>query len=84
MPTTVHIPKNLLARVDARAKKLGVSRNRFVVQVLQEKLAARRTWPAALVRLLETPVPRAVAAEVDRMDKAIEEARHDRAGPPEL
>ncbi len=84
MPTTVHIPKSLLARVDERAKKLGISRNRLLVQVLEEKLTAPRKWPDALVRLLEAPVPPELREEVDRMLDEVQRARRNRRTPPKL
>ena len=66
MPTTVHIPAPLLYRVDARAKTLGISRNRLVIEALEEKLTPRDRWPPELVRLLSTPVRPDVAAAADQ------------------
>jgi metal-responsive CopG/Arc/MetJ family transcriptional regulator len=37
VPTTIHIPDPLLERVDARAKTLGISRNRLILEALEEK-----------------------------------------------
>jgi hypothetical protein len=42
MPTSVHLPKPLLAAVDRRAKQLRISRNRLIVQVLEREL--QRDW----------------------------------------
>ena len=45
MPTTIHVPEQLLERVDTRAKALGVSRSRFIVGALREALGTDETWP---------------------------------------
>ena len=44
MPTTVHIPKELLHAVDRRARALKVSRNRFIVRTLEQEVTARNEW----------------------------------------
>ena len=84
MPTTVHIPQPLLARADARAKALGISRNRLIVEALEARLKARDEWPAELVRLLTQPVETSVDKVVDEMTKAIHKQRRSRRKPPAL
>ncbi|MBI2894044.1 MAG: ribbon-helix-helix protein, CopG family [Deltaproteobacteria bacterium] len=84
MPTTVHIPEALLARVDARARAMRISRNRLVVMALEEKLTPPRRWPPEVVRLLSTPVGRPLAQEVDRMMASIRSARRSRKKPVKL
>jgi predicted transcriptional regulator len=76
--TTVHIPDRLLERVDARARALGVSRNRLVVEALEEKLAPHAAWPPELVELLSTPVDAEVAAAARQMEAAMVRARRSR------
>jgi metal-responsive CopG/Arc/MetJ family transcriptional regulator len=45
--TTFHIPDELLREIDRAARKMGVSRNRFVLQACGEALARRAgEWPA--------------------------------------
>jgi metal-responsive CopG/Arc/MetJ family transcriptional regulator len=44
MPTTVHIPTPLLKEADQRAKALGISRNRLIVQALKNELRERQGW----------------------------------------
>lgn len=56
MATTVHIPEKLLARVDARARARGVSRNRVIVEAIEASLGAKNEWPPELVRMLDTPL----------------------------
>jgi hypothetical protein len=48
MPTTVHIPPRILKAVDRQAKALKISRNRFVIEALERRLAEdaeQRPWP---------------------------------------
>lgn len=44
--TSVHLPDDLLERLDAVAARLGVSRNRLVVASCQQFLDSEREWPA--------------------------------------
>jgi len=44
MPTSIHLPKELLLAVDRRAKQLGVSRNRLIVRALERDIAAETEW----------------------------------------
>lgn len=49
--TTVHFPPPLLERVDTIARRLGVSRNKFVIQACQESIARDAgTWPEGFFR----------------------------------
>lgn len=45
MPTTVHIPSDLLKVLDKKSKVLGVSRNRLIVNAIERDLGADRGWP---------------------------------------
>lgn len=55
MPTSIHIPKPLLDRVDRRARKLAISRNRFIIRALERDLAAETEWsPDFFERLGQT------------------------------
>jgi hypothetical protein len=38
MPTTIHIPVELLKEADKRAKALGISRNKLIVRALEREL----------------------------------------------
>lgn len=49
--TTVHFPPPLLERMDTIARRLGVSRNKFVIQACQESIARDAgTWPEGFFR----------------------------------
>jgi len=84
MPTTIHVPQALLKKIDARAKALGVSRNRFIVETMTEKLQSAREWPEDFVRALKQPVRADVAATADDMLRQIESTRRSRKTPPKL
>lgn len=82
MPTSVHIPKPLLADLDRRARQLRVSRNRLIVRALEKELAARTEWSAGFFDRLAAQGPRCAKA-VDEMLAALR-ARRTRKPPPSL
>lgn len=74
MPTSVHLPKPLLAAVDRRARALKMSRNRLIVQLLERELGANSKWSPEFFATLSTSGPE-VSAGVREMTKAIEKHR---------
>ena len=77
MATTVHIPPALLKSVDKRARTLGVSRNRLIVQALEHAVAQQPAWaPEFLERLRE--VDRATSSAVDDLLAAVKRARRSK------
>lgn len=44
MATTVHIPTRILIAARRRAKALGISRNRLIVQALERELERPSVW----------------------------------------
>jgi hypothetical protein len=74
MPTSIHIPKPLLAAVDRRAKRLRVSRNRLIVQALENELARDSEWSPGFFDKLVDIEPEDARA-VDEMLEAIVAAR---------
>ena len=84
MPTTIHVPPTLLKKIDVRAKALGVSRNRFIIETLTEKLQSSAEWPEDFVRVLKQPVRADVAATANDMLRQIESTRRSRKMPPKL
>jgi len=82
MPTSIHLPKPLLAAVDRRARALRVSRNRWIVRALQRELGNGGEWsPGFFDRLAETDAE--TTAAVDDLLAAIR-ARRTRKTPPRL
>jgi predicted transcriptional regulator len=84
MPTTIHIPGALLERVDTRAKTLGISRNRLIVEALEEKVGARDEWAPELVAMLADPVSSATGKELEESLAVVRSRRSPRKGPPKL
>jgi metal-responsive CopG/Arc/MetJ family transcriptional regulator len=74
MPTSVHIPKPLLAAVDKKAKTLKISRNRLILQALEREVTAGESWsPEFFARLGTTDT--AIESAADEMLDAIQEHR---------
>lgn len=44
MSTTIHVPPELLASVDRRARELGLSRNRYIRLALERVVDEETTW----------------------------------------
>ncbi len=84
MPTTIHIPDALLERVDTRAKTLGISRNRLILEALEEKIGARDEWAPELAAMLAEPVASATGKELEESLAVVRRRRSSRKGPPRL
>jgi hypothetical protein len=84
MPTTVHIPDSLLRQLDARAKSLGISRNRLIVQAIEANFVSKRSWPPELVRMLEQPLDDPTAQTLERSLRVVRKRRTNRRRPPKL
>jgi metal-responsive CopG/Arc/MetJ family transcriptional regulator len=82
MPTSVHIPRALLDEVDRRARRLQVSRNRFIVRAIEKELSQATQWSPGFFERLSAIEPDEAAA-VDEMMHAIKKSR-SRKGPPKL
>ena len=80
MPTTIHLPDELLSRVDERAKTLKITRNRYIVEALRKVLADQTEWSPAFLEQLERLEP---IEGVDDMARAIKQSR-TRKAPPRL
>jgi metal-responsive CopG/Arc/MetJ family transcriptional regulator len=44
MPISIHLPDRLVLRVDARARRLGLSRSGYIATVLERELTAGGGW----------------------------------------
>jgi predicted transcriptional regulator len=77
MPTTVHIPDPLLKSVDRRAKALGISRNRLVVQALEQAVSVRTGWSPEFLQRLRT-VDGETSTAVDELLTAVTKARRSK------
>lgn len=82
MPTSVHIPKKLLAAVDRKARALKISRNKLIVTALEREVEPRG-WPPGFLdhlRTRDTELDRAV----DEMVAGIRTHRGGTKPPPRL
>jgi metal-responsive CopG/Arc/MetJ family transcriptional regulator len=82
MPVSVHIPRALLANVDRRAKKLGLTRSGFVTRALEHELAVADRWSKGFIEHFRATTPHDATA-VDELLHAVQAAR-TRKGPPKL
>ena len=82
MSTTVHLPKNLLASVDGRAKELGLSRNRYIIRALERMLEAETCWSPGFVQELEAAMTDEPSRQaLNEMREAIAQNRNSKAPP---
>lgn len=65
--TTVHIPAPLLETVDAHARALGISRNRFILRALERVLEEGKSWSPDFLAELRRPLSGADSAAVESM-----------------
>ncbi len=85
MPTTVHLPADLLKRVDRRASKLGVSRNRYIRGTLESAVRQDTEWsPAFLLTLQRAAADVELQEGAAEMMTAIAERRASKIRPPKL
>ena len=84
MTTTVHIPEALLELVDERAKVLGKSRNRVIIEALEASLVTNLSWPPEFVRVLNTPLDRRTSDEFIASMAVVRSRRVTRRRAPKL
>ena len=78
MATSVHLPKQLLAAADRKARALGISRNQLVVRALERELSGAADWsPGFFERLSQTD--KEAAEAVDDLLRAVHAARRSKA-----
>jgi Arc/MetJ-type ribon-helix-helix transcriptional regulator len=78
MPTTVHLPDDLLRKVDERARALNIPRNRYIVEALRKVLADQTSWSPAFLDKLERLSP---IEGVDELLEAVRKRRTRKASP---
>lgn len=78
MATTIHIPSDVLKRVDRRARALGMSRNRVILDAIEVTLGSKGTWPPELVRMLAEPLDERAAGELETSLAAVRARRRNR------
>jgi predicted transcriptional regulator len=78
MPTTVHIPDELLAKVDERARAMKMARNRYIVEALRKALSEQSAWSPAFLEALERLEP---IEGVDQLEEVIRSNRTRKRAP---
>jgi hypothetical protein len=82
MPTTVHLPPELIERVDRRARELGVSRNLYIRRALERAIDEEASWSPAFLKMLgEAAMDVEGARAVDEMRVAIASRRKRKRRP---
>jgi len=83
MTTTVHLPPDLLERVDKRARSLKLSRNQFVRRALDHLLMHETEWSDQFLSALQEAAGDEDGRRgIDDIMHAV--ARRSRKGPPTL
>lgn len=83
MATTVHLPPELLKRVDERAKRLKISRNQYVRRALEGMIEKETSWSRRFLDALTDAASDHDAHDaVDEMVATMD--RRSRKGPPAL
>ena len=77
VPTSVHIPRPLLAAVDRKAKALRISRNRLIIQALEHEVEERGWSPGFFDRLRELD-----PGAADELRDSMEVVRAERRSRP--
>lgn len=83
--TSVHLPEDLVARLDEIAQEIGRSRNRVIIEACEAYLAgAREHWPAGFFSSdrLARPDEKALQDSLEEWLETIQSSRRNRAVAP--
>ena len=78
MATTVHIPDELLDKLDERAQAMKMTRNRYIVEALRKALRDESAWSPTFLESLERLEP---IEGVDELERAIAGNRTRKRAP---
>jgi predicted transcriptional regulator len=78
MATTVHIPDELLEKLDERAQAMKMTRNRYIVEALRKALRDESAWSPVFLESLDRLEP---IEGVDELEKAIVSSRTRKRAP---
>jgi hypothetical protein len=74
MPTSVHLPSELLEAVDKRARALKISRNQLVVRALEREVQGGNDWSPGFFEALAKTSPE-LTKDVDDLLGHVQKAR---------
>lgn len=77
MPTSVHLPQDLLDAVDRRARALKISRNQLVVRALEREVSGGNDWSPGFFELLSESTPE-LRDDVDQLLSHVQKARQSK------
>ena len=81
--TSVHLPDDLLARLDELARESGRSRNRLIIEACETYLAgAREQWPKDFFRRLPRSEERTLLDSLEEWLEMLESGRRNRSSAP--
>jgi metal-responsive CopG/Arc/MetJ family transcriptional regulator len=81
MPTSVHIPRELLVVLDRRARALKISRNQVIVRAIEAALGNASGWSQGFFDQLSS-VSSDERDAADEMLSSIVKSRRSKKGPP--
>jgi len=73
--TTIHIPTSLLEIVDARAREIGISRNRLILNALERFIEQDQAWSPSFLKELRQPLTPADAAALENTMREVKRKR---------
>jgi predicted transcriptional regulator len=77
MPTSVHLPQDLLAAVDRRARALNISRNQLVVRALEREIRGDGDFTPGFFEALQ-PADAELRDDVDELLRQVRRSRHSK------
>jgi hypothetical protein len=77
MPTSIRLPPKLLRAANARAKALGISRNRLILQAIERELRESSAWSEGFFEAL-VDVDDSTRSAVDELTTAITKGRRSK------
>lgn len=81
--TSVHLPADIVEKLDRLAAEWGTSRNRVILQACEQLLAGERHhWPAGFFDPVDPDRLALLQSAGREMEAAIYAARRDRPVPP--
>jgi hypothetical protein len=77
MPTSVHLPGELLEAVDKRARALKISRNQLVIRALEREVQGGNDWSPGFFEALAQTSPE-LGKDVDDLLSHVRQARRSK------